>query len=199
MLDVKRQTGIPTRYLRNINVRWGQFDLDNLETTLLTPRDVDRLVLVPGDIVACEGGEPGRCAIWLQENSGIAFQKALHRIRIEDPQTVQPEFVALMLEEGIRTGRWDGHFTGTTIRHLPQQQLRQLQIPVPPVAVQASLSAEATDLNARRLRLAGQIATTHTRSEALRRALLAAAFSGRLTGRSSDSELVEELADQEAS
>ena len=189
MLDAARQTGTPTPYLRNINVRWGAFDLGDLQTTLLTPTDIERFSVLDGDIFACEGGEPGRCAVWRGDGAGIAYQKALHRLRVRDPRHLVPDFLALMLTEAIKSGRNDHLYTGTTIKHLPQEKLRQIEIPVPDLAAQHEIVAEAGRLNDSRVRLGQGLADAGARSVALRRSLLAAAFSGRLTEDLSEAEV----------
>lgn len=194
MLDAKRQVGELMPYLRNINVRWGRFDLDDLQTTALTDADRDRLVLKEGDLLVCEGGEPGRCAVWSQPESGIAFQKALHRVRIAEPGRMTPEFLAAMIEEGIRIGRWERFFTGTTIKHLPQQQLRRLEVPVPPLQLQESLVAKLSEQRAALDRLREQVAMAERRGQSLRQAVLAAAFSGRLTGHGVEVDVMEQAA-----
>ena len=64
MLDREKNTGTPRRYLGNINLRWGKFDLENLKTMKVEDGEIDRYCLARGDLVICEGGEPGRCAVW---------------------------------------------------------------------------------------------------------------------------------------
>lgn len=181
MLDSKKQVGTLTRYLRNINVRWGSFDLENVQETLMTERDHERFDVRDGDVFACEGGEPGRCAVWRGSSGALSFQKALHRLRVHDRTTVMPEFLALMLTEAVQSGRCDHMFTGTTIKHLPQEKLRMIQIPVPSLDRQLALVSDAENLRSSALRMRNQVSLTQRSSTALRRSLLAAAFSGRLT------------------
>ena len=181
MLDAKRQVGQPTPYLRNINVRWGSFDLANVKSTALTERDIERYDVRSGDLMVCEGGEPGRCAVWRHPLPGLAFQKALHRIRIKTDADVLPEFLALMLTEAIQSGRCDRLFTGTTIKHLPQEKLRLIEVPVPERAKQQAILRASLEFAAQRDRLAAAADRAAARSRALRRSLLADAFSGRLT------------------
>lgn len=198
MLDAKRTTGEPTPYLANINVRWGHFDLDSLKSVPLTSAERDRLELVAGDLIVCEGGEPGRCAVWDRDGSGIVYQKALHRVRLHDRLQIEPQYVALMLRECIQSGRADRLFTGTTIKHLPQEKLRLIELPLPDHAVQlAALDNLANVANANG-RLTASLAGARSRGSALRRAVLAAAFSGKLTGHHTDDERIEELAEAQA-
>lgn len=84
MLDQKKNRGEFMPYLANVNVRWGEFVLDDLRTMRFEPKELDRYGLKFGDIVMCEGGEPGRCAIWKNQIPNMMIQKALHRIRPKD-------------------------------------------------------------------------------------------------------------------
>ena len=81
MLDQKKNKGTPRKYLANIDVRWGSFDLTGVKEMRFLDSEIDRYGLRFGDIVMCEGGEPGRCAIWKNQFPGMMYQKALHRIR----------------------------------------------------------------------------------------------------------------------
>ena len=181
MLDAKRQTGVATPYLRNINVRWRHIDLSDIRSTPLTGPETERFAVRPGDLMVCEGGEPGRCAAWTGEAGRVAFQKALHRIRVESTDDVVPEFLGLMLEEGIRSGRHDRLFTGTTIKHLPQERLRGIELPVPGPDVQRSVVEGVSNLLASMRRLDDSVCAARRHGMMLRSALVGAAFSGRLT------------------
>jgi len=195
MLDAKRQTGEPTPYLRNINVRWGRFDLSDIKTTSLTDKDRERLRLHPGDVLICEGGEPGRCAVWPEGGPTVAFQKALHRVRVLEPEKVLPHYISLMLREATQSGRLDRMFTGTTIKHLPQERLRRIELALPSPQIQRQIVERGDAVSQSADRLQSEIVQTTHRAQQLHRAVLAAAFSGRLTGKSTDNEAIEELAE----
>jgi type I restriction enzyme S subunit len=82
MLDEKRITGkhlIP--YVRNVNVQWDRVDISNLAQMDIAPEEYARYTLVEGDLLVCEGGEVGRCAIWRGELALCGFQKAIHRLQ----------------------------------------------------------------------------------------------------------------------
>jgi len=116
MLDAKKNRGDLMPYLANINVRWGMFDLENLKKMRFESTELERYWLEYGDLVICEGGEPGRCAIW-KSNTRMQIQKALHRVRFWKRQT-SPDYIFYYLQFLANTGRLSKHFTGTTIKHL---------------------------------------------------------------------------------
>ncbi|MGM8888407.1 restriction endonuclease subunit S, partial [Psychrobacter sp. 1U2] len=70
-------------YLGNSNVRWGEFELSELNSMYFSEREINKYKLEFNDILVCEGGEVGRCAIWERHNSQILYQKALHRLRVK--------------------------------------------------------------------------------------------------------------------
>ena len=61
MLDEKKNKGDLLPYLANVNVRWASFDFAELRQMRFEPREMDRFGLKYGNLVMCEGGEPGRC------------------------------------------------------------------------------------------------------------------------------------------
>src|SRR5262249_43615546 len=80
MLDKGKNKGTATPYLRNINVRWFDFDLTDIRDIRVTTKEKADLSIVKGDVLICEGGEPGRCAVWNGPNGKFVYQKALHRV-----------------------------------------------------------------------------------------------------------------------
>jgi type I restriction enzyme S subunit len=79
MLDQNKNRGVLMPYLANVNVRWGEFIVGDLRDMRFEDHERERYGLKHGDIVMCEGGEPGRCAIWKEQIPGMMIQKALHR------------------------------------------------------------------------------------------------------------------------
>jgi len=139
MLDQAKNRGDLLPYLANVNVRWGEIELDNLRTMRFEPHERDRYGLKFGDIVMCEGGEPGRCAIWKEKIPGMMIQKALHRIRPRDGLDYQFLFYSLV-HIGV-TKKFDQYFTGATIKHLPGEKLAKVEIGIPPLPIQRRIAA----------------------------------------------------------
>ena len=126
-------------YLRNKNVQWFRVDVDDLKETYFTGEEEIKYQLKPGDLLVCEGGEVGRCAIWQYRTRDLYFQNALHRVRTSD--SVRPEWLQYALRWSAETGRLTGHTSGVTISHLVQRALRKLEIPLPPTKEQERIVA----------------------------------------------------------
>ncbi len=184
MLDAKRAAGIATPYLRNINVRWGRIETQNLLAVPLTADERDRFSLSPGDLLVCEGGEPGRCAVWDGSSQVVAYQKALHRLRPRDG--VRAEWLALMIEDAVCNNRIDSLLTGTTIRHLPQERLRELGVPIPEVNIQDSMVGELKERTYAQRRLVESVELAEAKANAFRKSLLHRAYSGHLVPQDSN-------------
>lgn len=138
MLDQAKNRGEPLPYLANVNVRWGDFDLSDLREMRFEPHEVERYGLKPGDIVMCEGGEPGRCALWKGQRESMMIQKALHRIRPRanlDSTFLYYAFLNIGKQNGFAP-----YFTGATIKHLPREQLARVPIRFPEWSEQKAIA-----------------------------------------------------------
>ena len=132
MLSQKAKVGTdPRPYLRNKSVQWGRIDVDDLPTMDFDPDELERFQVLDGDLLVCEGGEVGRSAIWRGQLDWVGYQKALHRVR--PSAGVSPEFLFYTFMWLAQSNALDEYVTGSTIKHLPQEDLRRIVIPVPPL------------------------------------------------------------------
>lgn len=179
MLDKKKNKGNYQPYLRNISVRWGYFDLSDLEEMRFEESEEERYSLKKDDLVICEGGEPGRCAIWQEENSVMKIQKALHRMRVEKNK-LHVKYLYYFIYFSGQSGLLSKYFTGTTIKHLTGRELKKIKIPLPPISVQNIIVQEIES----KLTFCDKIVETITnslqQSESLRQSILKKAFEGKL-------------------
>jgi len=181
MLDAAKNVGVSTPYLRNINVQWGRIDCLDLDSAPMTQANLDELGLQLGDLLVCEGGEPGRCAIWTESHQTlglVAFQKALHRVRAKAGYSTG--FLALILEWHAKSGRLTPFITGTTIKHLPQEQLRKIPVPVIPLEQQRSLVAKYGTFIESQASIQSTLDKVKKQIRALKGSLLNLAFEGGL-------------------
>jgi type I restriction enzyme S subunit len=109
------------------------------------PHELPKISVRKGDLVICEGGEPGRAAIWNKDNEFV-IQKALHRFRCG--ADVLPEYMLLCLEHDYFSGRLSRYYTGATIKHLTGRALFDYPIPIPPITEQSRIVEKVAELTA---------------------------------------------------
>jgi type I restriction enzyme S subunit len=129
MLDKNKNRGEYQPYLANINVRWGAFDLDNLSQMRFLDTEQERYGLKYGDLVVCEGGEPGRCAIWKDQIPEMKIQKALHRVRVK--KDVDFRYLYFWFLLAGKRNALEQYFTGATIKHMPEDKLKRIVVTIP--------------------------------------------------------------------
>ena len=166
MLDKGKNKGMPRRYLRNVNVRWFDFDLSDVLRMRFEDSELAEFELQSGDVMICEGGEPGRAAVWDSREDNIYFQKAIHRVRFVN--FVDGEFFVKSLRASADDGRLAEYFTGTGIKHLTGKGLSTYLFPLPPLAEQHRIVARVDELMATCDRLEASIES----SEDMRRRVL---------------------------
>ena len=176
MLDARQQTGQDKRrYLRNANVQWFRIDLfDLLEMDFdLAARETFKLE--KGDLLICEGGEPGRAAVWRGELEDVYYQKALHRGRPK-AGIASADYLVWLLWFLAHTGGLGDHVTAATIAHLTGEKLKAMPIPLPPLALQQTFATRIQAIEA--LKATHRVALTEL--NALFASLQQRAFAGTL-------------------
>jgi type I restriction enzyme, S subunit len=180
MLSARRETGAnPKPYLRNRDVQWGRINVSDLPVMDFGTKDAEKFILMPGDVLVCEGGEVGRAAIWNDQLAECYYQKALHRVRTS--ADLLPEFLVYMLEHYAKTRKFEGHTSGSTIAHLPQEDLREILVPLPSIPEQKRI-VEAIDEQFSRLNAGlASLERAWTSLRRMRASVYTAAVTGRLT------------------
>jgi type I restriction enzyme S subunit len=142
MLSGKARAGnSPKPYMRNKNVQWGVIDTSEMFEMDFTRREMEKFSLRNGDLLMCEGGVPGRTAIWRGEIAECYYQKAIHRLRPLNGRIV-PEFFLYWFRYAFDiTNAYGVSGASSTIAHLPAAQLRALDIPVPDLDDQRQIAA----------------------------------------------------------
>ena len=192
MLDRQKNTGTPTLYIGNINVRWFSFDLANLQQIFIEEREKKGLEIRDGDVFICEGGEPGRCAIWDAGTTDIVFQKALHRVRPFKDRLL-PQWLAYCIRHMTDTEQLKPLFTGTTIRHLTGASLAQVLIPLPDINEQTEIIHRVEALFAMADRIEAKCTAARAHAQRLTPLVLGKAFRGELVPQDPSDEPASEL------
>ena len=156
MLDKGKVRGDRTLpYLRNANVRWFAFELSDVSGMDFFEKELERFRVKQGDLLICEGGEPGRCAIWRGEVDEIYYQKALHRVRV-DREIAIPEYIEYWFFMATNLGMLTDTVTSATIAHLTGAKLKSLEIALPPISAQIELANKLESISKHRLQQEAQ-------------------------------------------
>jgi type I restriction enzyme, S subunit len=133
MLDDKKITGnFLGAYLRNTDVQWDRINTDDLPQMDFKPDEQERYSVKKGDLLVCEGGEIGRCAIWSSEVPCF-YQKALHRLRPVNELSDTSRFMYYHLFNAVHEERFIGGIGKATIAHLPAETFKQYRFVFPPL------------------------------------------------------------------
>ena len=135
-LDKVKNRGEYYPYLRSVNVRWGEINLDDLKEMRFEDKEINQYSIKKGDLLICEGGEAGRCAVWGNEDS-ILFQNALHRVRFY--YNINPYFYMYVLWLFNDLQILEEYTKGVTIKHLTKSSLNMMPLPLPPISEQKKI------------------------------------------------------------
>ncbi|MDD9173705.1 hypothetical protein ERW49_07705 [Aliivibrio finisterrensis] len=128
-------TDSPLSYLGNKNIQWGRVVIDDLEKMDFSEKEKQKFSLETGDLLMCEGGDVGRCAIWMNEISDCYYQKAIHRLR-----PIENRYKPVLLMEYMKFAKENGllvdYISQTSIAHLTKEKLISIPVPVPSITEQ---------------------------------------------------------------
>lgn len=147
-------------YLRVANVQRGWLDLRELAQFELFEGELDRCRLVPGDLLVVEGNgsehEIGRCARWAGEVDGCVHQNHLIRCRPLAPG--MEWFVLRYLNSPTGMGIMKALAVTTSgLFNLSVGKIKQIAIPVPPLAEQRRIVAKVEEVMAHLDRIEGKL------------------------------------------
>jgi type I restriction enzyme S subunit len=169
-------------YLRVANVQRGRLDLRTIARIRVPPAKLEQLRLEPGDVLLNEGGDRdklGRGWVWAGEIEDCITQNHVFRARPR-PGTLHPKLLSWAANS--LGGPWcerNGK-QSVNLASISLKRIRLMPVPVPPLDAQPELVQRLEDLHDRSARLDTVIEGQFARGAALRRSLLASAFSGRL-------------------
>lgn len=173
MLDANKHTsGRLLPYVNNISLRWNEVDTSDLPQMYFKESELERYGLQDGDVLVCEGGEPGRSAVWDGRLPQLKFQKAIHRVRFHVPFV--PKIFVLYLEAIAGTTAFESLVTGGGIKHLTGETFAKLTIPVMSLLEQQRIADCLSSLDAQITAESGKLTVFKTHKQGLMQQLFPA-------------------------
>jgi type I restriction enzyme S subunit len=140
MLSEKaRQGNNPQPYLANYNVKWGGFNLSEIQEMDFSEREMEKFQLKKGDLLVCEGGDVGRCAIWDEQINPCFYQKALHRVRPRI-EGIDVLYTMYYIHFTSTSPRMVYYTAQTSISHFTREQFLKFPIALPPLPEQNKIA-----------------------------------------------------------
>jgi type I restriction enzyme, S subunit len=180
-------------FLRVANVQRGALRLEKVTLIRVPQSKAKTLALQRGDILLNEGGDRDKLArgwVWEGQIDGCIHQNHVFRARVRGE--LDPYF--LSWTANTIGGRW-AELNGkqsVNLASISLSMIRRMPVIVPPGDLSRTIVEELHGQLASLDRVAAELESARTRGQGLRRALLAAAFSGKLTDRHTDQEVTEE-------
>lgn len=186
-----------TRCITLTAVTRRDFSEQHTKMTTTSAAVAAALWLQDGDVFVQRSNTPelvGSAARYAGPPDWAIFPDLLIRLR-PDESRLRSDFLEMALQmPAIHRGlRARAKGLAGSMPKIDQGAIAETSIPLPTLDTQAAMVRHHRDLTGQRLFLTDAIVRSEKRSVRLRRALLATAFSGQLTGRDSDLERAEEL------
>ena len=191
--------GTPQKFITTSNLYWGRFVLDNVKVMNFTEYEIKNCSATKGDLLVCEGGAGyGRSAIW-DKDYDICLQNHIHRLRpcVNGICEFVYYFIYLLKE----TNRLAS--VGTAMPGLSANRLKELILPLPPLAEQKRIVAKLEQV----LSLADEYGAAQEQldklnkelPEALKKSILQQAIQGKLVPQNPKDEPAQKLLERIAS
>ena len=148
MLQPLRRRGddYPVAYLKAKHVQWFEVRSTDIDMMWAAPDEVERYGVVVGDLLVCEGGEGGRCAMVDSRVSlpdPCIIQNALHRVRPRLSGSVGTascnDYLRYVMSMIGSAGWFDVLTDKATIAHFTAEKFGALLVPIPASSEQAAI------------------------------------------------------------
>ncbi|MCB9365896.1 MAG: restriction endonuclease subunit S [Calditrichaeota bacterium] len=182
--------------LKMYNIKNGALDLSRIDQIRLDQSELESYSLQPGDILLNRVNTPelvGKCAVITEELGPAVFESKNIRVRIV-PDLSTPEYISYYLNcpfgrRSLQTGV--KHAIGMAT--INNTDLRQVQVPLPPISMQSQWSSLVRDFRA-------NVANQRESRNAINNIftlLLQRAFTGELTAKWREAHMTELLLEME--
>jgi len=174
----------PVRYLTVAHVQRNRILADNPRFFEVTPEELDRWRLLPGDVLIIEGNgsaeQIGRTALFRGEIVNCVHQNHVIRIR-PNQQQVLPDFLNFFLNSPTGQDSVQGQSRTTSgLRTLSVGRIKAIEVPVPPLSEQLRTISYLAELQQKADALKQAQAETAAGLSALMPSILDKAFRGEL-------------------
>lgn len=136
--DAIKNKGELKDYLCSINIQENGIDLSKVKQMKFENDEIERYSVKKNDLLICEGGDAGRCAIY-DLDTPMFYQNALHRVRFYNG--INQVFYLYLFQLYKANNILMEASKGVTIQHLTGESLRNLCFPLPPLAEQKRIVA----------------------------------------------------------
>ena len=179
----RRNLSLRLPYLRVANVYADEMRLDDIRTIGVTKAELDRVSLLPGDLLIVEGNgsadQIGRVALWDGTIKPCVHQN--HLIKVRFGRYIRPRWPLMWLLSPAGRSTVLHRASSTSGLHtLSLSKVRSLPIPLPPRLEQAEAERAASTLRDATQIVEGGLGAGTIRADALRQSILKRAFEGRL-------------------
>ncbi|MGI8949653.1 MAG: hypothetical protein ACR2FV_17090 [Ornithinimicrobium sp.] len=164
-----------------------------------TSVEAQRFLVARGDFLLARGNGSlrlvGRGSLVRDRPDAVAYPDTMIRARV-NARNMTAEFLAVVWNSTPTRSQIEAAARTTAgIYKVNQKQVAAIRLPVPSLAEQQRIATRMAEMDGQARRTRDAVERTQRRGAALRAALLTAAFSGKLTGRHTDQEVIEEMAD----
>lgn len=185
--------------LRMGNIQGGRLDFGSLKYLPRSAVGEGDLLLERGDLLFNRTNSAelvGKSAVFLGDMEAT-FASYLIRVRFDE--SVHAEWANIV----VNSPQGRAYVAAIASQQVGQAnvngtKLKAFPLPVPSLATQVELIQAFNEIESAAERLRIEASRGLARAQSLRRAVLAAAFSGRLTGHGSDTDVIEEFAEEES-
>ena len=170
-------------YLRVANVQRGRLDLTEIRTIPVASEKIEKLRLLPGDLLLNEGGDRdklGRGWVWEGQLPICIHQNHVFRARFKSAD-INPYYVAHYANSVAQGFFLERGSQSTNLASISLTNLVALPIKLPPASEQRRIVAKLDALQSRTRLAREALAAIPTLLDHYRQSVLAAAFRGDLT------------------
>lgn len=187
---VTQPGGFPV--LRLTALRERRILLEERKEGAWTAAQAEPFLVKRGDFLVSRGNGSlslvGRGGLVTDDPDPVAYPDTLIRVRVRSEECDASFLSYVWDSSAIRHQIERNARTTAGIYKINQEMLRQIRIPLPPIDAQRRITESVESALASSTRLSNEIDRASARAAALRRSILAAAFSGRLVLQNPDDE-----------